>query len=146
MKNRALADASLKENQMKNCFFLYPHIDFKKYNKYVDDISEREYITFVNPTRTKGGDVVEMLARKYPNKKFMIVKGGYYPHLQEFARYKKLTNCHIVDNTNDIIKNVYSKTKILLAPSRYETFGMCAAEVQAMGIPCISNIHFGGLI
>ena len=144
VKKMALHDSNIKK--MNNCFLLYPHIDFEKYNKCCNKIEDREYITFVNPQRSKGGDVVEQLAKMYPEKKFMIVKGGYYPHLQELHRYKNLSNCHIVNNTSNMIKNVYSKTRILLMPSRYETYGMCPAEAQSMGIPTIANKKSGGLV
>ena len=144
VKNMALHDSNLKK--INNSFLLYPYIDFEKYSMIQKTIEDREYITFINPQRSKGGDVVEQLAKMYPDKKFMIVKGGYYLHLQELHRYKKLPNCHIINNTSNMIKNVYSKTRILLMPSRYETYGMCVSEAQACGIPTISNCKSGGLV
>lgn len=142
-------DNALKHNNYKNINtykIIYPYTDFEKFNKYYDKkLDSREYITLINPSRSKGGDVFTELIKKYPERKFMVVVGGYYPHLQDLQRFKKYSNCHIQENTPDIIKDVYLKSRIVLMPSRYETYGMVASETRAMGIPCIVNKKAGGL-
>lgn len=135
-----------KNREINNYFIIYPFTDFYKYNKHCMEIKDREYITLVNPQRIKGGDVFLQLIKKFPNKKFLLVEGGYYPHLQELHRFKNLPNCHLVKNTDNMIDDVYNKSKIVLMPSRWDTWGMVASESRAMGIPCICNKNCEGLV
>lgn len=131
--------------KIKNSFIINPYIDYEKYNHYFKNVENREYITFVNPLKNKGVDVVIELAKYYKNKKFLIVKGGYQEDQQDIKSFKKLPNCHIIENTNDMINNVYLKSKIILMPSHYESYGMVSAEAQCFGIPAICNEFSEGL-
>lgn len=128
-----------------NYCIINPYIDYNKYNEHFNNIEDREYITFVNPLKNKGCDVVVELAKHYRNKKFLIVKGGYQKEYQDLKSFRNLSNCHIINNTDDMINNVYLKSKIVLMPSRYESYGMVSAEAQALGIPVICNEYAEGL-
>ena len=125
-------------------FIINPFTDYEKYKKYATiDLKFRQYITFINPTKSKGADVFYELAKAFPKKKFMVVEGGYYPHHQ-LIKYD-LPNVSVHKNTENIIDDIYLKSKIVLQPSRFETYGMVASETRAMGLPCIINGNSEGL-
>lgn len=94
----------------------------------------REYITLINPTKQKGAQIFDILAMKNPDKKFLAVGGGYGNQ----CNFKR-NNITQIPNTQKIWKDVYSKTRILLMPSMYESYGMCAAEASSLGIPVIAS-------
>ena len=102
--------------------------------RYVVDTS-REAITLVNLTESKGGKVFWELARIFPDKKFIGVKGGYGP--QEMYE-KDLPNVTIVENTTDI-QSVYKKSRIVLMPSSYESWGRVGMEAACSGIPVVAS-------
>lgn len=125
-------------------FVIYPYTDFLKYQNFATtDLEYRQFITLINPQRIKGEDVFYKLAEYFPKRKFMVVEGGYYPHHQNL-RYD-LPNVIIQKSTNDMINDVYLKSKIVIQPSRWETYGMVASECRAMGLPCIINKKSEGL-
>ena len=136
-----------------NHYLIYPHLDYElhwKYQRFLTDADEtgRNYITFVNPSENKGAKVVLELAKQNTDKKFLIVEGGYYPHHQRhyLDEFHKLPNCHVIKNTDNMIRDVYSKSNIVLMPSDYESYGLVAAEASAMGIPVVINRESKGLI
>ena len=100
-----------------------------------------EYITFINPTKQKGVDIFLKIADKLPNQSFLVVgKTSWFIKL----KLKKRGNIKYVEWTNDM-KDVYSKTKILLVPSLIrETFSRVVVEAMCNGIPIIAT-NRGGL-
>ena len=130
-----------------NSHLIYPYVDFQKYSKFKKHTKKRQYITLINPSENKGADVVLRLAQNNKNRKFLIVEGGYYPHQQSYYinKFSSLPNCHVIENTSTIIKDVYSKSRIVMMPSIYESYGMVAAEASCMGIPIIVNDNSEGL-
>lgn len=95
-----------------------------------------EHVTLVNLTQPKGVDIFFLLARSMPEVKFLGVKGGYWKERQQNLNLKNLT---IIDMTQNMRDDVYAKSKIVLMPSSYETFGMVAAEAITSGIPVIAS-------
>ena len=71
---------------------------------------------------------------KNPDKEFLAVGGGYGKQ-ENFNR----KNIKEIGNTQNIFEDVYAKTKILMMPSMYESYGMCAAEAAYCGIPVIAS-------
>jgi len=130
-----------------NSHLIYPYIDFNKYSKFRKNIKRRKYITLINPSENKGAEVVLKLAQNNPKRKFLIVEGGYYPHHQKYYidQFASLPNCHVIDNTSNIIKDVYSKSRLVMMPSNYESYGMVAIEAASMAIPIIVNENSDGL-
>ena len=130
-----------------NYYLIYPFVDFPKLSKFKKITENRIYITLVNPSENKGADIVLNLAKKNKKRKFLIVKGGYYLHHQKkyIDEFQKLPNCHVIENTPNIIKDIYLKSKIVLQPSTYETYGMVAQEASCLGIPVIVNELSKGL-
>jgi glycosyltransferase involved in cell wall biosynthesis len=92
-----------------------------------------EYITLINLCAAKGPDIFYHLAKKFPDEKFLGVEGGYEDQVKE-----DLPNVEFVAHGPDMA-SVYAKTKVLLMPSRYESFGMAAVEAQANGVPIIAS-------
>lgn len=96
--------------------------------------SRAEYITLINLNENKGGDVFINIAKALPEKKFFGVKGSYGDQIID----ETVKNIKYIENTPDI-KSVYSKTRILLMPSIYESYGRTAIEAMINGIPVIAN-------
>lgn len=93
-----------------------------------------EYITLINCNENKGGAFLIQLAKLMPEHKFMAVIGSYNEQIID----KSVHNITYVPHTPNI-KDVYRKTKILLMPSIYESWGRTAIEACASGIPVIAN-------
>lgn len=131
------AMASVMSEQFQNqSMVLQPSINPEEW-----DIGEEpwnnEAITLINLNKNKGSRIFFNIARAMPERKFIAVVGGYDDQIIE-----KLPNVEIVQNTPDI-KSVYARTRILLVPSKYESWGMCATEAMACGIPVIYSPTFG---
>lgn len=94
-----------------------------------------EAITLINMNEAKGGKLFWELARIMPDRQFIGVKGAYG---QQISHYKKLENVTILENTPNI-QEVYAKTRILLVPSAYESWGRVAIEAACSGIPVIAS-------
>jgi len=97
----------------------------------------RRHITLVNLSTgddglyDKGYQTFFELARRNPDLPFLAVRGAY-----GIQAYEPLPNVTYLDHTNDITE-VYKRTKVLLVPSRYESYGRVAVEAAASGIPSI---------
>ena len=89
-------------------------------------------VTLVNLYDRKGSNTFYALAERFPNVTFLGVQGGYGK--QEIRH--DLPNVEIMDYTPDIRK-AYEKTKLILMPSVYESYGRVACEAAASGIPSI---------
>lgn len=123
-------DCKLRHRSIKQSIVIHPPVYIKDYKvKKIND-----YITLINLNRNKGGDFLIELAKKMTDRKFMGVWGSYGD--QKFDN--KLCNIHYVFNTPEI-KNVYKRTRILIMPSIYESYGRTAIEAAASGIPVICS-------
>ena len=111
-------------------FTLRPPIDYSHLNSDIEPW-ENDFITLINLNENKGGKIFEEIARALPNKLFLAVKGSYDEQI-----IPNLPNVLLMDNTSNI-KEVYKKSRILLMPSKYESWGMTATEAMCYGIPVI---------
>lgn len=111
---------------------VHPYIDRSLY--YTDQVGE--YVTLVNLHPRKGSELFYKLAKRLPEYKFLGVKGGYWRDSQDI---QELPNVTIIENTNNMRDDVYAKSRIVLMPSVYESFGMVAAEALVSGIPVIAH-------
>jgi len=113
-------------------FILTPPTDYRDFELGVDS-ADNEYITLINLNENKGGEIFYQIAKAMPHKKFLGVKGSYDEQI-----IKDLPNITYIDKTTNIL-SVYQKTRILLMPSKYESWGITATEAMCCGIPVIST-------
>lgn len=82
----------------------------------------------------KGAHTFYEMARRFPEKQFLGVVGGY--GVQRIENYPNVT---ILPHSTNMVQDVYSRTRVLLMPSRYESFGRVAVEGAACGVPTIAS-------
>lgn len=94
-------------------------------------------ITLINLTEEKGVRVFYALAERMPRRKFLGVIGGYGAQIVR----DDLPNVEIVPNTpgDRMAKDVYARTRVLIAPSVYESYGRVAVEAMCSGIPVVAQ-------
>lgn len=114
-----------------------PPVDSAYYASATKGSTDQQFVTLINLNDNKGGNQFYDIATELPDVQFMGVKGAYDKQL-----IRNLDNVTIHDHTSDI-RSVYRKTKILLVPSAYETWGRVAIEAMAAGIPVIANAATG---
>ena len=115
---------------------LHPPCDYDTYNT-GQNTADNEYITLISLNENKGAKMFYEIAEAMPDKKFLGVEGSYDQQV-----VKQLPNVVIVPNTPDIM-NVYRKTRVLLMPSKYESWGRTATEAMCSGIPVIATVTPG---
>jgi len=96
--------------------------------------TNRKHIALINMNEAKGGKIFWQLARIFPDKKFLGVKGAYGHQIIEDIKLKNVT---ILENTPNI-QEVYKQCGIILMPSSYESWGRVAMEASCSGIPVIA--------
>lgn len=92
-------------------------------------------VTLVNLNRDKGSGVFYELAQRMPDVGFLAVVGG---HGHQVIR-DDLSNVEIQHPTGDMRGQVWARTRVLLMPSIYESFGMVAVEAAHSGIPTVAH-------
>lgn len=114
---------------------LHPAVDPANYE--VKRTRANKYVTLINLSMgedgmyDKGHATFFELARRNPGVPFLAVRGAYGTQA-----YEPLPNVTYMDHQEDI-REVYKRTKVLLVPSKYESFGRVAVEAAASGIPSI---------
>jgi len=105
--------------------------------------SSREFITLISLNERKGGNLFYEIAKAMPDKKFLGVVGSYdnpgplkLQQLDIINKLIQLPNFTLVPNTPDIL-STYRRTRLLLMPSDYESWGRTATEAMCSGIPVI---------
>lgn len=94
-----------------------------------------KYITLVNLVHNKGPDVFYALAEMNPDLQFMGVVGGYEEDKQVIRDLPNVTIHPHTANQDDF----YSKTRVILAPSIYESYGRVGVEAMRYGIPTLAS-------
>lgn len=116
-------------------FVLTPPCDYRYYD--TGDPSGREYITLVNLDWNKGGHILAEIAKRMPDKKFLAVRGSYsYDDRGQIT--DQPANVTVVPNTPDILE-VYRKSRVIIMPSLYESWGRVATEAMCSGIPVVCS-------
>jgi hypothetical protein len=97
--------------------------------------------TVLSSLVNKGVEVVLELAKLYPDKRFIIVRSPAEPthglsDIEE--RVSLLPNVELHPRVSpEHVHKYFEQTRILLVPSRYETYGMSAIEAAGYGIPTV---------
>lgn len=101
-----------------------------------------ECVTLVNLDVAKGGQVFFELARRLPDQKFLGVRGAYG---EQAIPTQIPDNVELVDHMSghDMREQVYARTRVLLMPSAYESWGRVGVEALASGIPVVSHPNPG---
>lgn len=99
-------------------------------------------LTLVNPTPGKGANTLKALAHQMPLREFLVVEGGYGEQIitapETNPRTAASGNIEWMAHTPDI-REVFRKTKVLLMPSEYESYGRVGIEAACAGIPTICH-------
>ncbi|WP_309049123.1 glycosyltransferase family 4 protein [Streptomyces sp.] len=93
-------------------------------------------ITLINCNPEKGGKVLKALAERMPDQQFLAVKGAYGEQI-----LPDLPNVEVVEHVRgeDMREQVYARTRVLLMPSSYESWGRAGVEAMASGIPVLAH-------
>lgn len=93
-------------------------------------------VTLVNCNPEKGGRVLEQLARRMPDTGFLAVRGAYGEQI-----LPDLPNVEVVEHVDGsrMREQVYARTRVLLMPSSYESWGRAGVEALASGIPVVAH-------
>ena len=126
--------ASKVVQPISESFVLQPPVDPAKYK------TERgECITLVNLNQNKGGHIFWQLVEALPNHRFLGVEGSYGHQIKSS---RPPANVEIQSTTTDM-RSVYSRSRIVIMPSKIETYGRIAIEAFASGIPVIASPTVG---
>ncbi len=95
-------------------------------------------ITLINLNEDKGGALFWRLAAALPDRKFLAVKGAYG---EQIVPERVPANVEVVEHIapTEMTAKVYARTKLLLMPSSYESYGRVAIEAAHSGIPTIAH-------
>lgn len=94
-------------------------------------------VTLVNCNPDKGGKVFSELARRMPDVNFLAVTGAYGEQILP----EGLSNLEVAAHVpgDQMRERVYGRTRILLMPSSYESWGRAGVEALASGIPVVAH-------
>ena len=106
-----------------------------------------DFVTLINPYNEKGFELAVRVAGRCPDIPFLFVESWKLSdeHRASIeATIAPLGNVRLEGRTNDM-KTIYGRTRILLAPSKWEeAWGRVASEAHCSGIPVIASRR-GGL-
>ena len=121
-------------NYSGNQLIVPPPVHPNKYNT-----TRGDRITLVNLNQNKGGDIFWQLALALQDHQFLGVIGAYGHQITS-----KTTphNVKILETTPDM-RSVYSQSRIVIMPSKIETYGRVGVEAFASGIPVIASPTHG---
>jgi len=98
----------------------------------IDEPFQGDCITLVNANQNKGVTQFIEIAKRMPDRKFLAV----IPYYGELTPPPVPSNVELIPFDNDI-RNILKRTRILVMPSYYESFGRVAVESMYNGIPVI---------
>jgi hypothetical protein len=92
-------------------------------------------ITLINLFASKGGNVFWDIAERMPDHKFLGVTGAYGEQV-----IREAPNVEVVDHVPaaEMPARVYGRTRVLVMPSAYESWGRTGVEALASGIPVVA--------
>lgn len=120
-----------------NAIVLHPPISTLPEKTY----TKGDAYTLLSSLRNKGVEVVIELAKRYKDKRFIIVRSPAEPthglaNLESIV--KDIPNIELHPRVApEEVEKYFKQTRILLVPSRYETYGMSTIEAAGYGIPTV---------
>lgn len=96
--------------------------------------SSGDAVTLVNLMEKKGAPLFYQLAGRLSDRRFLAVTGAYGKQV----RPPRLPNMTRLANRPDM-RPVWEQTRILVAPSEYESWGKAACEAMAAAIPVVAH-------
>jgi hypothetical protein len=93
-----------------------------------------DHVTIVNCSRLKGIRTAWVAAERLPGHRFLGVRGGYGDQV-----VPRVVNFETVPTTRNMRDDVYARTRVLLMPSEYESWGMVGVEAMCSGIPVVAH-------
>lgn len=102
--------------------------------------AERSSVGFVNLIPQKGADLFWALARVEPRRQFLAVRGGWGQQVIPATRPRNVT---LLPTTRFLRERLYAKTRVMLVPSAYESWGRVAVEALCAGVPVIAHPNAG---
>ena len=105
--------------------------------KYVTNPGDR--VTLINLNQRKGGHLFKALVSQMPDVQFLAVVGVWG---DQIIPSEIPANLDVLQPQTDM-RNVYSRTRVLLLPSAWESFGRVAVEAGLSGIPVIASPNPG---
>lgn len=121
-----------------NATVIHPPVRVEDYELPAGTKGDR--ITLINMYPQKGSDVFYELARRMPDRKFLGICGHYGDQV-----IQDLPNIELIGpiRPDRMVDEVYARTKVLLVPSHYESYGRVAIEAACAGIPVIASTAHG---
>lgn len=98
----------------------------------IDEPFQGDCITIVNANQNKGINQFIEIAKRMPERKFLAV----IPYYGELRPPPAPSNVEWIPFDDDV-RNILKRTRILVMPSYYESFGRIAVEAMYNGIPVI---------
>lgn len=114
---------------------VHPPVDYRYYDTKKDP-QQNEFVTLINLDTNKGGHILREIALRMPEKKFLGVMGSYSEPADRGQHINQPPNVTVVPNTPYILQH-YEKTRVLIMPSKFESWGRTATEAMCSGIPVI---------
>lgn len=137
--NRSKYMANLFAKKRIKSEVVAPFINVYRYK--FNETHNPRFITFLRPRISKGVEIVEQIAKRMPNKEFLIVgriKNDIKKIFSTHFNIKFLEWCNSIED-------VYSESRVLIMPSVWnEPFGRIPIEAGINGIPTIAS-NRGGL-
>jgi hypothetical protein len=96
-----------------------------------------DHITLINLYERKGGRIFWDLAERMPDHKWLGVLGAY----GEQVIREGIPNVDLVEHVPavEMSARVYGRTRVLIMPSVYESWGRTGVEALASGIPVVAS-------
>lgn len=98
-------------------------------------------ITLVNLSVNKGALLFWDLAERMPTYRFLGVVGGHGVQVTKHPRLGTMENVDVVGpvHPSRMREVVWARTRVLVAPSLMESWGMAASEALCSGIPVVAH-------
>lgn len=98
-------------------------------------------VTLINLNKRKGGDLFGEIVVRMPDVDFLGVVGMWE---EQIVPAEIPHNLEILESRDDV-REIYSRTRVLLLPSEWESFGRVAVEAGLSGIPVVASPNPGTL-